>query len=56
MVQGIQNKKLSTDGNELQVNIGSGQHIYSPKYLIGAFQTEARIGTSNEKKRNRNFR
>ena len=27
---------------ELQVDIGSAQHINSPKYLISAFQTNAR--------------
>ena len=45
-------RKLSSDGNELQVVIGSAQHINSPKYLIGlieAFQTEARIGTPIKK-------
>ena len=41
-------RKLSTDGNELQVDIGSAQHVNSSKYLIGAFQTEARIGTANK--------
>ena len=32
-------RRLSTDGNELQVDVGSAQHINSPKHLIGAFQT-----------------
>ena len=41
-------RNLSTDGNELQVDIGSAQHVNSPKYLIGAFPTEARIGTPNK--------
>ena len=41
-------RKLSTDGNELQVDIGSAQHVNSPNYLIGAFQTEARLGTPNK--------
>ena len=36
--------KLSTDGNELQVDIGSAQRVNSPKYLIGAFQTLYRVG------------
>ena len=34
--------KISNDGRELQVDIGSAQHINSPKYLISAFQTNAR--------------
>ena len=41
-------RKLSTDGNELQVDVGSAQHINSPKYLIGALQTEARLDTPNK--------
>ena len=35
-------RKISNDGRELQVDIGSAQHINSPKYLIFAFQTNAR--------------
>ena len=35
-------RKISNDGRELQVDIGSAQHINSPKYLISAFQTNAR--------------
>ena len=35
-------RKISNDGRELQVDIGSAQHINSPKYLIAAFQTNAR--------------
>ena len=35
-------RKISNDGRELQVDIGSAQHINSPKYLISAFQTRAR--------------
>ena len=35
-------RKISNDGRELQVGIGSAQHINSPKYLISAFQTNAR--------------
>ena len=35
-------RKISIDGRELQVDIGSAQHINSPKYLISAFQTNAR--------------
>ena len=41
-------RKLSFDGNELQVDIASAQRINSPKYLIGGFQTEARVGTLNK--------
>ena len=35
-------RKISNDGRELQVDIGSAQNINSPKYLITAFQTNAR--------------
>ena len=35
-------RKISNTGRELQVDIGSAQHINSPKYLISAFQTNAR--------------
>ena len=35
-------RKISNDGRELQVDIGSAQHSNSPKYLISAFQTGAR--------------
>ena len=35
-------RKISNDGRELQVDIGSAQHIKCPKYLISAFQTNAR--------------
>ena len=35
-------RKISNDGRELQVDIGSAQHFNSPKYLISAFQTAAR--------------
>ena len=41
-------RKISNDGSELQFGIGSAQKINSPKYLIGAFQSIARIGTSNK--------
>ena len=41
-------RKISNDGRELQVDIGSAQHINSPKYIIGTFQTNARIGTPNK--------
>ena len=35
-------RKISNDGRELQVDIGSAQNNNSPKYLISAFQTNAR--------------
>ena len=38
-------RKISNDGRELQVDIGSAQKINSPKYLISAFQTTARTTT-----------
>ena len=41
-------RKLSTAGNELQVDIGSSQHVISAKYLIAAFQTHNRIGAPNK--------
>ena len=41
-------RKISSDGRELQVDIGNAQHINSPKYLIGAFQTQNRIGNPNK--------
>ena len=39
-------RKISNDGRELQVDIGSARHINSPKYLISAFQTMARTTTN----------
>ena len=36
-------RKLSTKGNELQVEIGSAQLVNSPNYLIASFQKENRI-------------
>ena len=41
-------RTISNDGRELQVDIGSAQHITSHKYLIGAFQTKDRIGTPDK--------
>ena len=41
-------RETSNDGRELQVDIGSGQQINSPKLLTGAFQTNNRVGTSNK--------
>ena len=35
-------RKFSNDGRELQVDKGSAQKTNIPKYLIGAFQTNAR--------------
>ena len=35
-------RKISNDGREFQVDIGSAENINSPKYLIAAFQTNAR--------------
>ena len=39
-------RKISNDGRELQVDIGSAQKINSPKYLISAFQTIARTSSN----------
>ena len=41
-------RKISNDGRELQVDIGSAQHINSPKYVIGVFQTQNRIGVPDK--------
>ena len=41
-------RKLSTVVNELQVDIGSTQHVISHKYLLGTFQTADRIATLNK--------
>ena len=46
-------RKISNDGTELQVDIGSAQHINSPKYLISAFQTTDR--TSARKNVNQQY-
>ena len=44
-------RKLSTNGNELQVNIQHGaQHGNSLKYLIASFQTADRIAALNKNK------
>ena len=43
-------RKISNDGRELQVDIGSAQNINSPNYLISAFQTNA--GTTPNKNAN----
>ena len=41
-------RKLSTNGNELQVDIDSGQPVNSPKNLIGSFQTADRKAPPNK--------
>ena len=41
-------RKISNNGGELQVDIASAQHINSPNYLLGAFQTTDRIGVPNK--------
>ena len=41
-------RKISNDGRELQVDIGGAEHINSPKYLIGVFQTQNSIGVPNK--------
>ena len=48
-------RKLSTDGNELQLDIGSAQHINSPKRLIAAFQTADRVDAPNKNNKIANF-
>ena len=40
-------RKISNNGREFQVDIGSAQHVKSSKYLITAFQTTDRIGVPN---------
>ena len=35
-------RKISSDGRKLQVDIGSAQHNNSPKNLKGVFQTQNR--------------
>ena len=47
--------KLSTDGNELQVDIRSAQHVNSPKYLTASFQTADRIAAPNNKNNTAHF-
>ena len=42
-------RKIVTDCGEFQVDIASSQSTNSPKYLIAAHQTEARVGTSNKR-------
>ena len=40
-------RKLSIDGNELQVDIGSAQQVIGPEKLIASFQTADRIAAPN---------
>ena len=40
--------EISNDRRELQVDIGSTQHVSSPKYLIATFQTHNRTGSPNK--------
>ena len=49
-------RKFSTDGNELHVDIRSPKQLNSPKYLIASFQTADRIGAPNKKNYSSNFR
>ena len=41
-------RKVSNDCRELQVDIGSAQKINSPKYIMGTFQSNDKVGTSNK--------
>ena len=41
-------RKISTHGNELQVDIVSALHVNSPQFLIASSQTENRIGAPNK--------
>ena len=41
-------RKISNDGRDFQVDIGSGHNIISPKYLKGVFQTQNRIAVPNK--------
>ena len=41
-------RKIVTDGNEVQGEIASAQKINSPIFLIAAHQTEVRIGTPDK--------
>ena len=42
-------RENSNDGGELQLDIGSAQHIKSPKHLTGAFQTTDKNRVPNKK-------
>ena len=48
-------RKSSSVGTELQVDVGSAQQINSRKYLIRLFQTQIRIGLPNKDKNNAIF-
>ena len=41
-------RKLSTDGSEVQADIDSAQHVISPKSLVASLQTADRIATPNK--------
>ena len=41
-------RKVSTDGNEVQADIDSAQHVISPESLNASFQTAGRIATPNK--------
>ena len=41
-------RKFSTVGKKLHVDIGSAKRVNSPNYLIASFQTADRIAASNE--------
>ena len=41
-------RKIVTVGGEFQIDIASSQSTNSPKFLIAAHQTEARVGSSNK--------
>ena len=42
-------RKIVTNGGEFQVDIASSQSTNSPKYLIAAHQTVARVGTASKR-------
>ena len=48
-------RKILTDGGEIQVDIASSQSTNSPKYLTAAHQTEDRIGIANKANNIANF-
>ena len=40
--------KLSTNGNEVQVDIGRAQHVFTPKFLFRSFQASDRTAALNK--------
>ena len=48
-------RKLSTDGNDFQVNNGSAQLVNRPKSLIAIFQKADRVTAPNKEKQFSNF-